>query len=77
MKYKRKNKDLMLRDSYNKIELFQKVLNFIFFWSKNVFFNLIIQKKVKVEGLLNVFKTQIKNYCVVSGRSRSVYKNSD
>ena len=74
MKYKRKNKDLKLRGHYKKIELFQKVLKIIFFWGKNKNFNLIFQKKVK-KSLLNVFKTEINNYCVITCRSRGISKD--
>ena len=77
MKSKRKVQDLKLRKLYKKIEVFQKVLSFIFLYSFKNILGLIIQKKRILKFFRVIFRTQIKNYCVISGRSRSVYKNSD
>lgn len=74
MKHKRRKKNVKQRKLYKKTELFQKVLKSLFIYVKNVFVKLIIQKFFFLMFSVNCYKTAIKNFCVFSGRSRSVYR---
>lgn len=71
MKHKRQLSDIKKRTIYKNIEVFQKILKFLILYIQNIFISLILQSE-----FLNIFifKTVIKNYCIISGRSRSIYK---
>lgn len=72
MKHKRQLSDIKKRTIYKNIEIFQKILKFLSLYIQNIFISLILQ----FEFLhMFIFKTFIKNYCIISGRSRSIYKN--
>lgn len=74
MKNKRYLKNLKQRKLYKKTELFQKALKSLFLYIKNTTIQLIIQKYFLLFFSINFYKTTIKNFCVFSGRSRSIYK---
>jgi ribosomal protein S14 len=73
MKFKRYKKDLKKRKLYKKTEFFQKLLKIFFLYSSETNMKLIIKKNVYFKLLKNCFKSTIKNYCIISGRSRGIY----
>lgn len=73
MKFKRYKKDLKRRKLYEKTEFFQKVLKIFFLYSSAINIKLIIKKNIYFKLLKNCFKSRIKNYCIISGRSRGIY----
>ena len=73
MKFKRYKKDLKKRKLYKKTEFFQKLLKIFFLYSSETNMKLIIKKNVYFKLLKNCFKSRIKNYCIISGRSRGIY----
>jgi len=71
MKFNRKNKDLLQRKYFKKTELFQKVIKTILLYNQQKNIQLVLKK---TNRLTLGYKVSIKNYCVISGRSRSVYR---
>jgi len=71
MKLKRQNKNLTLRKSYKNVELFQKVLKFLVWYRNNTNITLLCNFFVFKDRF---FKTKIKNYCIITGRSRGLYR---
>ena len=76
MKNKRYIKNNKQRKLYKKTELFQKVLKSLFRYVKDIFLKLIVQKLFLLSFSLNCFKTSIKNFCIISGRSRGVFRKT-
>lgn len=74
MKTKRFKKDLAKRQFYKKTELFQKILKFLFLHVRDNILKLVIKKKQYYKIYNNQYKTKIKNFCVVTGRSRGIFK---
>lgn len=76
MKSRRLIKDKKKRNLYNKTELFQKVLKILFLYNKDSFnyLKLVIKNFIYIKIIKNMYCSQIKNYCVISGRSRAIYK---
>jgi ribosomal protein S14 len=75
MKQRRYLKDNEKRFLYKKTEVLQKILKVISLYKTfKSSVSLIIYKIFFFKLLKNSFKTRIKTYCVVSGRSRGVYK---
>ena len=74
MKYRRYIRDIKKRQYYRKTELLQKVLKCLFLYSKDNYFKLIIKQKIFSKIIKNCYKTRIKNYCIISGRARGIYK---
>lgn len=74
MKYKYRSQDLRLRKIYRTTEVIYKVLKTIYFYKNDNVINLIIQKKINMNLFVKATaKSSIRNYCMLSGRSRSVY----
>lgn len=71
MKFKNKNQDLQNRIFFKKTEIIQKILKFLLIYCKSKVFKKILNKNYYKN---NYYKTKIKNYCVISGRSRSVIR---
>jgi ribosomal protein S14 len=74
MKTKRFKKDLAKRQFYKKTELFQKILKFLFLYLRDNLLKLVIKKKQYYKIYHNHYKTKIKNFCVITGRSRGIFK---
>jgi ribosomal protein S14 len=70
MKYKSKKKDLNNRYLFKKIEIYNRSLKFLCLYSLDNF-NLFLKNFFLLHS---VYKTKIRNFCVISGRSRSVIK---
>lgn len=71
MKFNKLKQDSKKRKLYRKFELFQKIFKLLFLYSHDNLFKLVIFKE---KFFKNLYKTKIKNYCIISGRSRSVLK---
>lgn len=74
MKFRRLVRDLENRKLYKKTEIFQKILKFLLLFSSNNCFKLLIKIKAHKKILKIYYKTTIKNYCIISGRPRTVYR---
>jgi len=73
MKFNRYKNDFKKRKLYKKTEIFQKTLKLLFLYSSETYIKLIAKKNIYFKLLKNCFKSRIKNYCIISGRSRSIY----
>jgi len=74
MKLKRKNKDIQIRNCYKDTELFQKVLKSLFLYNNDRSLQLIIHKYSIFKLSNETYKTRIKNYCIITGRSRGILR---
>lgn len=73
MKHKKFIKNIKQRKLYSKSELFRKVLKTLFLFLKTNFLKLILKKKGYFFLFKFFFRSYLKNFCLFSGRSRSVY----
>jgi ribosomal protein S14 len=74
MKHRRKIKDAQKRGSYAKTELVQRALKILCFsFNSNLLYSALLKKNFITAKPL-CFKTHIKNFCIVSGRSRAIHK---
>jgi ribosomal protein S14 len=74
MKYRRQIKDINKRGLYIKTELIQRVIKILYFsFNTNILFFSLLKSNFIVNPY-NSFKTHIKNFCIVSGRSRAIHK---
>jgi small subunit ribosomal protein S14 len=71
MKYQRYFKDSKKRKNYKIVEIFQRVIKIITLCNNESLVKILLYKKI---FKISQFKTKIKNYCVISGRQRSVYR---
>lgn len=77
MRYQIYLKDNKKRNLYKKIEIAQKILKmFSLYGVQKSFVTLVVNKWFLSNSLNNHFKTRIKNYCIITGRSRSVYRKT-
>lgn len=68
-------KDLLRRKQIAKLELKKQKLKYLF-KNNELPFNIRLGAQLKLNSLpRNASKVRIKNYCVVSGRSKGVYKS--
>jgi ribosomal protein S14 len=74
MKHRRYLSDLKKRKNFKKKEIYYFILKILFYYFKNNFLKCIINKIVMFRKFNFCYKTRIRNYCVISGRSRGVYK---
>ena len=73
MKYARRINDNKRRKLFKKTEIFQCLIQVLSLFNSDV--KLILKKKLICTVVKNSFKTGIKNYCVITTRSRGVYKD--
>jgi len=67
--------DSIKRNLYKKLEITQKVLKILSYYSENnSFIALTLNRFFLTVAIKNSFKTRIKNYCIITGRARGVYK---
>jgi small subunit ribosomal protein S14 len=71
MKYKRKKKDFKARELIKNTEISQKFMKFLFIYIKPREFKILLNF---IFNLNRSYKTKIKNFCVISGRSRSIVR---
>lgn len=71
MKYKRYFKDSKKRKYYKTVEIFQRVFKIITLCNNESLAKILIHKEI---FKISQFKNKIKNYCVISGRQRSIYR---
>lgn len=64
------------RNLYKKMEITQKIVKVFGFYSKQKNFIALNINRFIFNRLLkkNSFKTRIKNYCIITGRGRGIYK---
>jgi ribosomal protein S14 len=74
MKYRRQIKDINKRGLYIKTELIQRVIKTLYFSFKANILYFSLLKSNFISDLYNNFRTHIKNFCIISGRSRSIHK---
>jgi ribosomal protein S14 len=74
MKYRRLIKDVNKRELYIKTELIQRVIKTLFFFFDTNLLYFALLNSTFITFQYNYFKTHIKNFCIVSGRSRSIHK---
>jgi len=74
MKYRRRIKDIKKRGLYIKTELAQRALKIICFSFDYSFIYYAVLKKSFIPKKDLYFKTSIKNFCIVTGRSRAIHK---
>jgi ribosomal protein S14 len=74
MKYKRLNRDIIRRKLYKNSEIFQRVIKVILLDVNQTKFKCMLKQLIVQTLKKNSYKTQIKNFCIFSGRSRSIYK---
>jgi small subunit ribosomal protein S14 len=74
MKIKRFKKDSRKRQSYKKTELFQKILKFLFLYVNDSILKLVVKKYQYYKIYNDHYKTKIKNFCVITGRSRGIFQ---
>jgi ribosomal protein S14 len=72
MKHKKLHLNSKQRYFFYKSEMLQKVFKLLFLFTWDNYFKLIIKKKFFCKIAKNCFRYKIKNYCVITGRSRSI-----
>jgi len=75
MKYQRRLNDNKRRNLYKKTEILQCVLRVLYLFKSAVPIKLVIQKKIIYLLFRDSFKGRIKNYCVLTTRSRGIYRD--
>jgi ribosomal protein S14 len=60
------------RQLFTKLELYYKVLSTLFIYSKDNYFKLMILKKKNTKWTTHSCLTRVKNYCIISGRSKNI-----
>ena len=74
MKCRKLIKDINKRKFYIKTELTQRIVKIFCFNFGTSFFTHTLLKNAFILRQYNYFKTHIKNFCIISGRSRSIHK---
>lgn len=74
MKYKRLSRDVIRRKLYKNSEIFQRVIKVILLEATQMKFKFMLKQLSTQTLKKKSYKTQIKNFCIFTGRSRSVYK---
>lgn len=73
MKYRRKIRDSKIRHLFKKTELCQLVLKVLSLFKVDLSSKYLIRKKVVCTFVIDIFKTRIRNYCIITGRARGVF----
>jgi ribosomal protein S14 len=73
MRYRRQTKDIKKRGLYIKTELIQRIIKIICFSFKTNFFYFTLLNSAFLPLRHKNFRTHIKNFCIVSGRSRAIH----
>jgi len=73
MKFKRSFKDINKRKTYKNVEIVQRIFKTILFAFNNNHLKLLLRKNYS-NFKLEYFKSRIKNFCIISGRARSVIR---
>jgi ribosomal protein S14 len=74
MRYRRQIKDIKKRGLYIKTELIQRLIKILCFSFKNNFFSFALLNSVFLTIKYKNFRSHVKNFCIISGRSRSIHK---
>ena len=74
MRHRRQIKDIKKRNLYIKTELIQRLKKILcFLFNINAFYFALLNSNFLFTKY-KIFRTHIKNFCIVSGRSRAVHK---
>lgn len=73
MKFKRSFKDINKRKTYKNVELLQRVFKTVLFTFNNNYLKLLLLERYS-NFKLEYFKSRITNFCIISGRPRSVIR---
>jgi ribosomal protein S14 len=74
MKHRRQIKDINKRGLYLKTELIQRVIKILYFsFNVNILYFSLLKNNF-LSNSYNNFKTHVKNFCILSGRSRAIHK---
>ena len=74
MRYFRKIQDIKKRKQYKKTEMLQRVFKILILYFKNKSFKLNVSERRSISFSKSCYFTQIKNFCIMTGRSRGVYR---
>lgn len=74
MRYRRQIKDIKKRSLYIKTELIQRIIKILCFNFRTNFFSFSLLNNVFLPIQCKNFRTHVKNFCVISGRSRAIHK---
>lgn len=75
MKLRRYYNDTKKRNLYKKTEVLQKVLKVLSLYNNlKSYSTLVVSKLFYLNFLKNSFKSRVHNYCIITGRSRGVYR---
>lgn len=74
MKFRRHIKDSKKRKLYIKTELTQRLTKILCFSFNTHLLNFALLNSSFMSTEYNYFRTHIKNFCIVSGRSRAIHK---
>ena len=74
MRYRRQTKDIKKRGLFIKTELIQRVIKILSFSFNTNFFYFALLNSVFLSIKHKHFKTHVKNFCIVSGRSKAIHK---
>jgi small subunit ribosomal protein S14 len=74
MRYRKQIKDINKRKLYIKTELIQRVVKILCFSFNTSLMYFALFNSYIVLAQNNDFKNRVKNFCIVSGRSRGVHK---
>jgi ribosomal protein S14 len=74
MKYRRRIKDINKRELYIKTEIVQRAIKTLCFSFNTNILHFAALNNDLISNQYNYFKTHIKNFCIISGRSRGIHK---
>jgi small subunit ribosomal protein S14 len=75
MKHRRYRRDNKKRVLYKKTEIFQRLIKTTGLFKNSVDVKLVLHKRFLLSLVTDSFKVRSRNICVMSGRSRGVYKS--
>jgi ribosomal protein S14 len=73
MNYQKKRKNIIKRKGYKITELFQRLLKIFYYSFKNNILKLLLKEHINKFFNYNHFFTYLKNFCIITGRSRGIY----
>jgi ribosomal protein S14 len=68
------NKDIKHRMTYAKTELLQRVLRVVYNYNENLTVRFILTKIITIWFSSYSYSVLVRNFCILSGRSRGIYK---
>jgi ribosomal protein S14 len=74
MQYQKQIKDIHNRGLYINKELVQRIAKIFFFSFNTNLLSFTLLNSIFLSAQDSCFKTHVKNFCVISGRSRAIHK---